>query len=398
MTICRADLPYVDQYFGYWVMVEDHFRALADFARNVDLHVHLSSDAQANAQAAADRQRNYATTADGIAVVPLTGTLMKQVSSMGRGTSTVLARQAVRKAMQDPAVRAIVLKIDSPGGTVSGSSDLGDDIHAARNAKPTWAYIEDLGASGAYWQASQAEQIYANANALVGSIGTYGVVQDFSAQAEKLGVTVHVIRAGDHKGVGVPGAKITAEHIAALQREINELNDIFLKAVARGRGLDIAAVRKLADGTLHVGAKARDVGLIDNVGSFDSMLSDLRSSLSQGTSQMTAAAANAENARFVQEYNSCPAIQSQMSLDEYIATARLDEGVDEPPSWEQLFANRQASRQTAQQPAQPDAHAPENAPFVVEFREAEASYLRQGIDLAAYIKMRRIDEGLEPLV
>jgi protease-4 len=129
-----------------------------------------------------------------VAVISLTGKLMKQQASMGGGTSTVQARRDIRAAASDPDIGAILLRIDSPGGTAAGTKELADEITAAKTKKPVWAYVEDMAASAAYWAASQASRIIANETALVGSIGTYGVVQDTSGMAAMEGVKVHVIR------------------------------------------------------------------------------------------------------------------------------------------------------------------------------------------------------------
>lgn len=454
-----ADVPYLEQYFGCWVMVEDRFRALADHARRLDLHVHLTPEIKAEARAAADRQRKYQTTADGIAVVNLTGTLMKHVSSFSRGTSTVMARQAIRAAVEDPAVRALVINIDSPGGTVSGANDLGDEIHAARQQKPTWGYIEDIGASGGYWQAAQTAQLWAGAAALVGSIGTYGVVQDYSARASQMGVKVHVIRAGKMKGVGVEGAEITAEHLADLQREINDLNDIFLQAVARGRGdrLPLAKVREVADGTLHVGLKAVEKGLIDHVGSFESMLTTLRNSLEKKTmSKSSTAKADSSTtaAVTVQTTNDAPPDKDKQAdsdkatmiaatanaqllspealaeIDKRVASAQVVAQADERKRCSEIRALcDQAKRPNlagkfieAGTPVAEvqstlfkaicednpgvgdtgsgDSLAEKKDPdkeFKQEYAAAREQLAAQGIDEAAYVQTRRIDEGLDPI-
>ena len=126
--------------------------------------------------------------------------------------------------------------------------------------------------------ASQASRIIANETALVGSIGTYGVVQDTSGMAAMEGVRVHVIRAGAFKGAGTPGTEITAEHLTEMQRTVDGLNEYFLAGVAAGRSMLTAArVRELADGRAWLAAEAKTLGLIDAIGSFDQALSELQS-------------------------------------------------------------------------------------------------------------------------
>src|SRR5690606_31819803 len=129
------------------------------------------------------------------------GAMTKQGSSFG-GASTVRTRRAIRSAAADKSVSAIMLLIDSPGGSVSGTSDLADDVANAKKKKPVYAYIEDTCCSAAYWVASQCSAIYANPTAIVGSIGTYMVVADYSRMAENAGVKVHCISTGKYKGAG----------------------------------------------------------------------------------------------------------------------------------------------------------------------------------------------------
>ncbi len=267
----RTDLriPHLDQWFGMWAMEEARFWAGFEFMRKIDLHLHMQSDAPQAAQAAAESERKAFRTNGSIAIIGIHGQMMKQVNSMSGGTSTVLARRQLRAAAADPDIAGIALHIDSPGGTVAGTADLAADVAAAAARKPVYAYVEDLGASAAYWVASQATRISANASALVGSIGTYGVVFDFSGQAAMEGVKAHVVRAGKFKGMGVQGTEITQEHLAELQRTIDALNDHFVSGVAAGRKMSVDQVRELADGRVHVAKESKRLGLIDAVESFD---------------------------------------------------------------------------------------------------------------------------------
>lgn len=282
----REQVPYVEQYFGVWAMEEGLFRASVSRFEKLDLHLHLQSSTVAEIKAAGGSSA-VLVTAGHVAVIELRGMLMKQVSSMTRGTSTMLARRQVRAAAADPEVSAIVLRIDSPGGTVSGTQDLADDVAAAAKKKPVVAYVEDLCASAAYWVASQAQKIYTNASALTGSIGTYGVIYDASAYAAKEGIKVHVVRAGEFKGMGEPGTEVTQKQLEDYQRVVSELNEQFLAGVARGRKMSIEKVRELADGRVHVGATAQTVGLIDGVQSFDATLAQLSKPSGKGTRMST---------------------------------------------------------------------------------------------------------------
>lgn len=276
--VIDTELPpgaHLDEYFGVWSILEAPFRAAVDQLRATGLAAHLRSPEAQAAQAAAASGSSYGLVESGVAVIELNGPLMKHVSSMDGGSSTVLARRKIRAAARDERVTGILLKIDSPGGTVAGTKDLADEVAEAGKSKPVWTYFEDLGASAAYWVGCQAEKCFAGPTAIVGSIGTFMVVYDFSEWAKAEGVKVHVIRAGEFKGAGTPGTEITDAQLAEWQRVVGELNDHFLKAVGTGRKLTATQVRELADGRVHVGAAAKSLGLIDGVQSFETTLNQL---------------------------------------------------------------------------------------------------------------------------
>jgi len=274
------ELATLDQYFGVWAIQEEPFHTAADlYSRpDFDLEVHFrTKGADARQQAAAYGSRGYATVGhDGsVAVVELHGSLMKFVPSVTAGTSTVQARRQIRAAVADKSIRSIVLLIDSPGGTVAGTADLAEEVAKADKQKPVHAYIEDLGASAAYWVASQARAIYANETALVGSIGTFMILNDSSKRAEKLGIQVHVVRAGEFKGSGTPGTEITDEQLAEWQGLVESINSHFLKAVRTGRKMSTARVKQLADGRVHVGEHAKALGLVDGIEQLDATIERL---------------------------------------------------------------------------------------------------------------------------
>lgn len=258
-------------------MQEAPFLTLRDWCQSIDLAAHLASPAALAAKQVGPG--SAATVADGVAIIELRGTLMKHQASLAASTSTVLARRQLREAVANSQVARIVLRIESPGGTVAGTRELADEVAAAAKKKPVLAYIEDVGASAAYWVASQATRVVANATALVGSIGTYGIVHDASAAAEQRGIKVHVVRAGDFKGMFEPGTKVTDAQLAELQRIVNQQNQFFLSAVAAGRKRSADEVAKWADGRTFLAAEAKQLGLIDAVQSFDVALAGFTSDL-----------------------------------------------------------------------------------------------------------------------
>lgn len=210
---------------------------------------------------------------DGVAVVVVDGVLSKGGGWFG--ASTVAVRAQLRDAAAREGVRAILLKVSSPGGFVDGTADLAADVAAAAAAKPLEAYVEDIGGSAAYWVASQATRVWANATALVGSIGTYQVLWDESDAFRQMGVKVHVVSTGPLKGAGEPGTEITPEILKSEQTLVDDLNEHFLAAVRKGRGMTPKQVEAVATGEVWIAAKAKALGLVDGVRTFDEVLDGL---------------------------------------------------------------------------------------------------------------------------
>jgi signal peptide peptidase SppA len=210
-----------------------------------------------------------------VCIIPINGPLSKSPAWWSDGMSTVAIQRSLRAAVANPAVTSILLHVDSPGGTAAGTAELADDVAAAAKQKPVWAYCNDLCASAAYWVASQATRVFANRTAIVGSIGTYSVVIDGSKMAEKAGLVVHVVRAGQHKGSGVFGTAISAAELEERQKLVNALNSHFLAGVASGRKMKPSRVTELADGRAHISSDAVKLGLIDGISTLDSVFSQM---------------------------------------------------------------------------------------------------------------------------
>jgi len=219
--------------------------------------------------------RPYALDRNGTAVIPIDGQLQKGSSKYG-GTSSLAVRRALRIAREDPEVQAIMLHIDSPGGTVAGTDDLAEETRAAGALKPIAAHIDDLGASAAYWVASQTDFITASKTSEVGSIGTFAVLHDTSARYQAEGIQVHVVSTGPYKGALVDGVPVSEPALAEIRERVSAVNEHFLSAVQRGRGLRRGKLEELATGQVWIAEKAKENGLIDGVMSFDAAMGRLR--------------------------------------------------------------------------------------------------------------------------
>jgi signal peptide peptidase SppA len=231
----------------------------------------------------------------GVAIVPIEGAMMKIRSKFG-GTSTVDVRNALRKAVADDRVSSILLHVDSPGGTVAGTESLAQDVAAANRVKPVHAHIEDMGASAAYYVASQARRITASKGSLVGSLGVRMAVIDSKEYFEKQGLVIHNLATGEFKAAGAEGSEITDRQMEYFQGIVNDALGHFKAAVTQGRGFTQERTDALFDGKVHDAETAKQLGLIDEVSTLDAAIQ----AISQEVRTMTAeqfrahAAANPE--------------------------------------------------------------------------------------------------------
>ncbi len=205
----------------------------------------------------------------GVAVIKLVGVIWEGAPrwaiAEGWATDPLDVRSAINQAADDPAVKAIWLYVDSPGGYTDGVDELADTVYEARSEKPVFAHVANLGASAAYEVASQASAISANRSASVGAIGVYAVLDDFSKAFEEAGIRTIVVRSGPYKGTGVYGAPIPDEELTPIQEQINGLAAQFVATVARGRNLDDEQIAQLATGRTWLAPAAVELGLIDRV-------------------------------------------------------------------------------------------------------------------------------------
>lgn len=226
----------------------------------------------------ADKEKGYFVQ-DGVAVVPAEGVLCRYASmindsSQPRGTSSEAFVRSMMAADADPLASAVVMSIDSPGGTVAGIEEM--CLAIARCKKPVAAHLAYMACSAAYWLASQAKLIIAAETSLVGNIGVYTVLDDTSAAAAMEGVKVHVVKAGRYKAIGVDGAVVTDEQLGAVQDEINGVYRSFVSAVARGRKMSEAAIEAVADGRAHGGKDAVALRLADRVGTLEDAITAVK--------------------------------------------------------------------------------------------------------------------------
>lgn len=207
---------------------------------------------------------------DSIAIIPIDGVITGTGDYYSGYITPEYLRDQLDQAASDPSVRAVVLRVNCPGGTVAASQELTRYIEEFE--LPVVVSIGDVGASGAYMMASHADQIWAMPGSTVGSIGVIMEIPNLAGLAEKLGVEFQVITAGEHKDAGSIWRELSDEERALLQGEIDEVYGQFVDTVAEGREMDRAEVEKLATGWAWSGERAKELGLVDEIGTLDDAL------------------------------------------------------------------------------------------------------------------------------
>jgi len=222
---------------------------------------------------------------------------MEEMSG-GGGFSLERFTPRFRNALNDPAVKAIVLDVDSPGGGVYGVQELADEIREARSIKPVYATANSLAASAAYWILSAAAEASVTRSGEVGSIGVYSMHQDFSEYLQKEGIKYEFISAGDFKTEGNPFQPLTEEARAYMQQRVDDYYQSFLKAVAKGRGVPVAQVKADFGQGRVVGAdQAKAAGMVDRIETLDETIR--RAAGKKGTSSAKALATAPGDAQLV---------------------------------------------------------------------------------------------------
>lgn len=217
------------------------------------------------------------------------GNIVKDKALMGRGgvsigvvkiKGVIMDSQKTLKELkefeEDSSVKAILLRIDSPGGAVGPSQEIHDAVLRVIKTKPVVASFESVAASGGFYVAVAAQKIVSNAGTLTGSIG---VIMDFANLGELYKwakVDRFVVKSGKFKDVGSDSRPMTTEERALLQDLIMNVYDQFLKAVANGRKLPVDSVRPYADGRVLTGEQAFNAKLVDRLGGIDVALEEIR--------------------------------------------------------------------------------------------------------------------------
>lgn len=222
----------------------------------------------------------------GIAILCF-GTLMAIVLSLSRSTPTLSLSNkigvipingVIRDAdaiteqliafRDDKQIKAIILRINSPGGGVGPSQEIYSETRRTTKTKKVVASLGSVAASGGYYVASAADSVVANPGTLTGSIGVLMEFVRFEELLKKIGVEMQVIKSGEFKDIGSPNRKMTKEEREILTRLLQDIRNQFVTAVSQGRNMPEEKVLELADGRVFSGREAKRLGLVDSLGNF----------------------------------------------------------------------------------------------------------------------------------
>ncbi len=206
-----------------------------------------------------------------VAVIELHGTI-GDVSSLFFASNSIDVEQTtglIRSAADSPLIGAIVLDINSEGGSASVTQTVVDAVRYARSKKPVVSYVSDVGASGGYWIAASANKLVVAPLALTGSIGVISDFVDASGFLAKYGISFQTVKTGKYKDMGSPSRPLTDEEKKIVQDISDQVYEEFVNGIAESRSMDVAYLKTLAQGQVFLGKQAVKLGLADSTGAKD---------------------------------------------------------------------------------------------------------------------------------
>ncbi len=201
---------------------------------------------------------------DKIAIVEVTGVITQ--------SSEVI--EEIHQYLADDGVKAIILRIDSPGGGVGASQEIYREVVKAKVKKKIITSMGSVAASGGYYVACASDLIVANPGTITGSIGVIMEFSNFEELLKKIGIKGVVVKSGEHKDMGSPFREMTPEEKKIMQDTLDNVHQQFIQAVAKGRNLDLAKVIPIADGRILTGEQAQQLGLVDKMGNLQDAIDE----------------------------------------------------------------------------------------------------------------------------
>jgi len=206
-----------------------------------------------------------------VAIVYAEGAIVDGDGERGQIGGEKFARE-IRRLRQDENVKAIVLRVNSPGGSATASEHIQRELRQAREAKPVIVSMGGYAASGGYWISAYGNRIFAEPSTITGSIGVFGLFFDVEKLAGNLGLSFDTVKTAKHADVLTITRPKTDAELAVLQRMVDWIYEQFIAKVAEGRKLDKAAVREMAQGRVWSGTQALKLGLVDEIGGLDAAI------------------------------------------------------------------------------------------------------------------------------
>ena len=199
-----------------------------------------------------------------VALIKIDGEILPEGGMFSSVASSDVIVSKIEEANSNPNVKALLVEINSPGGTVVATREIAHALESVNKTKVCW--MRDTATSGAYWIATACDVIVADNFTLTGSIGVTGSYLEFSGLFSKYGINYVRLVGGNEKDIGTPYRKPTPKEIANIQGIIDEMHNAFIEEVAKNRNLSVEDVENLADGSVYTGARAKKLGLIDVLG------------------------------------------------------------------------------------------------------------------------------------
>ena len=191
------------------------------------------------------------------------------VELTGNITSSRDIIHSLKRFRENSSIKAIVIRIDSPGGAVGPAQEIFREIRKTVKTKKVIASMGTVAASGGYYVAAGADGIVANPGTITGSIGVIMGFANFQELLRKIGMVPVVIKSGQYKDIGSPVREMTKDERGILQNLSNRIHRQFIVDIANGRGMDLSKVEKIADGRIFTGEEAKNLGLIDRLGNLE---------------------------------------------------------------------------------------------------------------------------------
>jgi protease-4 len=207
-------------------------------------------------------------------------------------TSKVVNSNKVTKKIRDITekdhVKALLLKINSPGGSAAGSKEIYEEILRFKNktGKKVFASMQDMAASGGYYIAMAADKVFANHSTITGSIGVIMQFANLQELNKKIGIEHNTFTSGTFKDIGNPNREMSVEEKAHLDEMVHDVYEQFLKVVSKGRDFSYDKAEEIADGNIYTGKQAKELGLVDGLKTFYQVIDQLKKELGSNYSDL----------------------------------------------------------------------------------------------------------------